>query len=74
MPSNVNYNIPDLSGKVILITGGTAGLGAQTTLQLSQHSHPPQHIYILGRNASAAETLIDRISAKRQTQTQITFI
>ncbi|KAF2204416.1 dehydrogenase with different specificitie [Delitschia confertaspora ATCC 74209] len=60
MPSVSLYNpstdIPDLSGKVILITGGTTGLGAKTILQLA--SHLSERILFTGRNASAASNVI----------------
>ncbi|KAF7116509.1 hypothetical protein CNMCM5793_004797 [Aspergillus hiratsukae] len=53
--------IPDLSGKAIVVTGGTAGLGAATVLYLAKHSQPPAHIYISGRNASRADDLIKQV-------------
>ncbi|RAL04567.1 uncharacterized protein BO80DRAFT_421834 [Aspergillus ibericus CBS 121593] len=34
---NPDHDIPDLAGQVLLITGGTAGLGARPTLRLAQH-------------------------------------
>jgi len=45
---NPTTDIPDLSGKVIFITGGNVGLGKETILQLSQHN--PAHIYLSARN------------------------
>ncbi|KAL4735790.1 retinol dehydrogenase 11 [Aspergillus similis] len=56
---NPATDIPSMSGKVILITGGTAGLGAEAVRQLAGHS--PARIYISGRNADAAERLIQQI-------------
>ncbi|KAF1958988.1 NAD(P)-binding protein [Byssothecium circinans] len=55
---NPNKAIPDLSGKVILITGGTAGVGSGSVLELAKHN--PAHILFTGRNASAAEAVIAR--------------
>ncbi|KAE8162388.1 hypothetical protein BDV40DRAFT_288529 [Aspergillus tamarii] len=52
---NPDNDVLGLSGKVILITGGTAGLGAQSVAQLAKHS--PARIYISGRNATSAETI-----------------
>ncbi|PYI13625.1 retinol dehydrogenase 11 [Aspergillus violaceofuscus CBS 115571] len=75
MPSaafNPDTDIPDLSGKVILITGGTAGLGAQTARQLAKHG--PAHIYISGRNASGADTLISQIQENTTTTTKATLV
>ncbi|KAI0532405.1 hypothetical protein GGR58DRAFT_517749 [Xylaria digitata] len=50
--------IPDLSGKVVLVTGGTAGVGSGTVLELATHN--PAHILFTGRNAKAAEGVIAR--------------
>ncbi|KAF2973289.1 hypothetical protein GQX73_g402 [Xylaria multiplex] len=50
--------IPDLSGKVVLVTGGTAGVGSGTVLELAAHN--PAHILFTGRNAKAAESIIAR--------------
>ncbi|PQE26438.1 oxidoreductase short-chain dehydrogenase reductase family protein [Rutstroemia sp. NJR-2017a BBW] len=50
--------IPDLSGKVILITGGTAGVGSGTVLELAAHN--PAHILFTGRNTKAADEVIAR--------------
>ncbi|KAL8409757.1 hypothetical protein RB594_008004 [Gaeumannomyces avenae] len=47
--------MPSLQGKVILVTGGTAGIGRTTILGLAKHQ--PAHIYFTGRSASAADGL-----------------
>ncbi|RDL37981.1 NAD(P)-binding Rossmann-fold containing protein [Venustampulla echinocandica] len=52
-------DIPDLSGKVIAITGGNAGLGKETVLRLA--SHNPSHIYILARNLTSTQEAITGI-------------
>ncbi|KUI70862.1 hypothetical protein VM1G_06476 [Cytospora mali] len=54
-------DIPDLSGKVILVTGGTAGLGQQSVVHLARHN--PSHIYFTGRNAKQAEHVIQEVTA-----------
>ncbi|KAF1829168.1 retinol dehydrogenase 14 [Decorospora gaudefroyi] len=60
--ADFNFNpktaIPDLSGKVILITGGTAGVGSGCVVELATHN--PAHILFTGRNAQAAEAVIAR--------------
>ncbi|KAI1754850.1 putative short-chain dehydrogenase [Xylaria castorea] len=60
MSGFVNFNpekdIPPLDGKVILVTGGTAGLGKASIQALARCG--PSHIYFTGRNAKAGETLI----------------
>lgn len=48
--------IGDLGGKVILITGGNAGIGAATVKALSLHR--PACIYLCARNVSTAEALV----------------
>ncbi|KAF2703383.1 short-chain dehydrogenase/ reductase-like protein [Pleomassaria siparia CBS 279.74] len=62
---HVNFNpdkdIPSLEGKVIFVTGGTAGIGASTVQLLAVHN--PSHIYFSGRNAKASDALIASIHA-----------
>ncbi|KAK5721805.1 hypothetical protein LTR15_006397 [Elasticomyces elasticus] len=62
MPSfNPENDIPSLAGKVILITGGTAGLGKGSIVELAKHA--PEHIFFTGRNQKSADSLI--ASAKK---------
>ncbi|TGJ83890.1 hypothetical protein E0Z10_g4887 [Xylaria hypoxylon] len=49
-------DIPPLDGKVIFVTGGTAGLGKASIQALA--SRGASHIYFTGRNAKAGEALI----------------
>ncbi|KAL2834023.1 retinol dehydrogenase 11 [Aspergillus pseudoustus] len=63
-------DIPDLSGKVFFITGGTAGLGAATALELAKQN--AARIYISGRNAQAASSVIEQI--RSVSKTNVTFI
>lgn len=49
----------DLTGKVILITGGSSGLGAASAIALARRN--PACIYIAGRRAKAAESVMRQI-------------
>lgn len=51
--------LPSLAGKVILITGGTAGLGSSTIETLPEKG--PAHIFFTGRNQRAADIIISRM-------------
>jgi NAD(P)-dependent dehydrogenase (short-subunit alcohol dehydrogenase family) len=63
--------IPALTGRVYLVTGGTAGLGAGTASLLAAHS--PAHIYISGRNASNASQVISQLKSSAP-NTPVTFL
>jgi NAD(P)-dependent dehydrogenase (short-subunit alcohol dehydrogenase family) len=52
-------DIPNLSGKVILVTGGNIGLGKETILQLALHK--PCKIYMGSRSKEKAQTAIAEI-------------
>jgi len=52
-------DVGPLTGKVILITGGTAGLGRATALAFARHG--PAHIYFTGRRAEAGASLASEI-------------
>ncbi|KAI9731321.1 MAG: hypothetical protein M1834_005224 [Cirrosporium novae-zelandiae] len=54
-------DIPDLSGKVIFVTGGNAGLGKAAILQFAKHQ--PAHIYLSGRDATKGATAVEEIKA-----------
>ncbi|KAL5357355.1 hypothetical protein BJX96DRAFT_163030 [Aspergillus floccosus] len=56
---NADTDVPDLAGKVIFVTGGTSGLGAVTVQNLAKHN--PAHIYLSGRNAASASTVIQQV-------------
>ncbi|KAK0357433.1 hypothetical protein LTR91_016030 [Friedmanniomyces endolithicus] len=72
MPSFApDRDIPSLAGKVLLITGGTAGLGLGSITELSKHS--PAHIFFTGRNRKSADSLIAKLSTSAP-DVRITFI
>ncbi|GMF74207.1 unnamed protein product [Aspergillus oryzae] len=52
-------DIGDFSGKVLFVTGGNAGLGKETVLQLAQHN--PSRIYLAARDATKAREAISSI-------------
>ena len=51
-----SQDIPDLSGQVIIVTGGNAGLGYETIRQISEHN--PARIYLATRNKEKAKKAI----------------
>jgi NAD(P)-dependent dehydrogenase (short-subunit alcohol dehydrogenase family) len=68
---NPNGDMPSLAGRVIMITGGTAGLGASTIQILAEKG--PAHIFFTGRNQKAADTIIAR-SKRAAPRVPVTFI
>ena len=62
MAFNPSTDIPSLTNKVILVTGGNEGLGKQTVLDLATHS--PARIYLAARNPSKAKAALDEIQSK----------
>ena len=57
MSTYSSQDIPDLSGQVIIVTGGNTGLGYETIRQISQHN-PAARIYLAARNKEKAEKAI----------------
>ncbi|RDW60663.1 hypothetical protein BP6252_12046 [Coleophoma cylindrospora] len=55
-------DIPDLSGKVIFITGGNIGLGYESILQFAQHN--PAHIYLGARSEAKGLAAITQIQTQ----------
>jgi len=64
--TNITPPPADLTGKVILITGGTSGLGAASALQLARQG--PSRIYIAGRRPDAFERVTQQIKCDLQTR------
>ncbi|KZM24041.1 oxidoreductase [Ascochyta rabiei] len=54
-------DIPDLAGKVILVTGSNSGLGKESILQLAKHG--PRQIIMAARSQARAETAVEEIEA-----------
>ncbi|KAJ8087222.1 hypothetical protein PM082_006052 [Marasmius tenuissimus] len=54
-------DMPDLTGKVALVTGGNAGLGKLTVQELLKHN---AKVYIAARNRTSAEEAINELLAQ----------
>ncbi|KAL2871696.1 putative short-chain dehydrogenase/reductase family protein [Aspergillus lucknowensis] len=54
-------DIPDLSGKVVLVTGGNAGLGKETIRQILKHS--PQKVFLAARSEEKAANAIAELKS-----------
>ncbi|KAK6347663.1 hypothetical protein TWF718_005502 [Orbilia javanica] len=65
-------DIPDLKGKVIIVTGGNVGLGLETIRQLARHN--PARIYLAARSAEKAETAIKQLRADNPNAAPISFL
>jgi NAD(P)-dependent dehydrogenase (short-subunit alcohol dehydrogenase family) len=72
MPTFSSQDIPDLSGQVIIVTGGNAGLGYETIRQLSHHT--PKTIYLAARSRSKAEKAIADLNENNPKFTNIRFL
>lgn len=57
---NPDKDIRSLSGKVVFITGGTAGLGYGSIMELAKHE--PTQIFFSGRNQSNAAKVIAEVA------------
>ena len=57
--------IPDMSGKVIIITGGTAGLGLASAIELANKG---AHVIITARNASKGDEAVKTIRQTLETR------
>jgi len=55
-------DIPDLSGKVILVTGGNVGLGKQSILEFARHK--PAQIWLAARSIPKAQAAADDIKTQ----------
>ena len=64
-------DIPDLSSKVIIVTGGNNGIGKETVKQLAKHN--PKTLYLCARSQAKADIAIAEIS-KTVPDAKITFL
>jgi NAD(P)-dependent dehydrogenase (short-subunit alcohol dehydrogenase family) len=66
-------DIPDLSGKVIIVTGGSSGLGKESVHQLAKHN--PERIFLSARTAARGNAAIAEIeNATPSIKGKITFL
>ncbi|CAD0105867.1 unnamed protein product [Aureobasidium uvarum] len=56
---NPAKDIPDLSGKVIVVTGGSSGLGKESVHQLVKHN--PDKVYLAARTSQRGNAAIEEI-------------
>ncbi len=54
-------DIPDLAGKVILVTGGNSGCGKETVLQLAKHN--PGRLYLAARSQAKFDDAMKDVSS-----------
>ncbi|KAH0357222.1 NAD(P)-binding protein, partial [Aureobasidium melanogenum] len=59
MSFNPTSDIPDLSGKVIIVTGGSSGLGKESVHQLVKHN--PAKVYLAARTSQRGNAAIEEI-------------
>ena len=68
-----DHDIPDLSGKVIIVTGGSSGLGKESVHQLAKHN--PKRIFLGARTAARGNAAIAEIEkATPSIKDKITFL
>ncbi|OQD94487.1 hypothetical protein PENSOL_c025G10353 [Penicillium solitum] len=65
-------DIRSLDGKVVLVTGGNAGLGKETILQLAKHR--PSRIYMAARTESKAREAIESLQSQLSSPADIRFL
>lgn len=61
VPFDPKKDIPSLEDKVILVTGGTNGLGKQSVLEYARHQ--PAEIWVAARNLERAQAAADEVKS-----------
>ncbi|KAJ5819750.1 hypothetical protein N7474_005341 [Penicillium riverlandense] len=69
---NPDRDIPDLSGKVVMVTGGNGGLGKETILQLANHR--PSKVFMCARSESKATEAIKSLKSSIPNGIEITWL
>ncbi|EXF85156.1 hypothetical protein CFIO01_03227 [Colletotrichum fioriniae PJ7] len=59
MTFSAEKDIPDLAGKVIIVTGGSSGLGKESVIQLAKHN--PAAIYLTARTEARGNAAIKEV-------------
>jgi NAD(P)-dependent dehydrogenase (short-subunit alcohol dehydrogenase family) len=72
MAAFTTNDIPDLTGKVIIVTGSNSGLGLETVRQLGEHN--PAHIYVAARSREKSEAAIKDLQQKNPNISPISFL
>lgn len=65
-------DIPDLTGQIIIVTGGNAGLGYETVRQLSKHNR--SRVYLAARTAEKAEQAMRQLRDENPNASPIGFL
>jgi NAD(P)-dependent dehydrogenase (short-subunit alcohol dehydrogenase family) len=65
-------DISDLTNKVVLVTGGNAGLGKETVLQFAKHN--PRKIFLAARTESKARDAIASVKANIPQEIEIEYL
>jgi len=68
---DTDKDIPDLSSKVIIVTGGNSGVGKQSVLELSKHK--PAKLYMTARSKAKYDAAVTDIK-KSNPNASITFL
>ena len=70
---DADQDIPDISSKVIVVTGGNSGVGKESVLQLSKHR--PAKLYLTARSKAKYDAAIEDIKkANPEAEANIIFL